>query len=104
MIAVPLILGLAMGMPRNITDRDPLVFRIFFLVIFVGAIRATILWFQTVRHGLKHAKEENRFAVVLGHLFLGIVMAYADYLSSRLDSKKAVNKKRQRTRSTIDRE
>ena len=88
MIVVPLLLGIAMGMPRDITSKTPLVFHIFFWMIFFGAIRAIVLWFQTLKHGVKHAKEENRHAVVLGHLFLGLLMAYAYYLASRNDVKR----------------
>lgn len=87
MIAVPWLVGLAMGMPRTITSDDPMTFHIFFWIIFVGAMRAIVLWFQTLIHGVKYAKEQNRVAVVLGHLFLGPIMAYAYYLSSRLDRK-----------------
>ncbi|QQE11850.1 hypothetical protein JD969_20630 [Planctomycetota bacterium] len=45
----------------------------------LGGIRAMILFFQTLYHGVYYAKEENRFAVVLGHLFLGILMPYLYY-------------------------
>ena len=102
MIAVPCLVGFAMGMPQDITADDPMVFHLFFWVIFLGAIRATVLWFQTLAHGVKHAKEENRFAVVLGHFFLGPLMAYAYYLSSRLDAKQAANQHSQLTADADD--
>lgn len=93
MIAFPLLIGLAMGMPQEISSDDPIVFQIFFWTILLGAIRATILWFQTLIHGVKYAKEENRVAVVMGHLFLGLIMAYGYYVSSRLDAKQAANQR-----------
>lgn len=89
MVAIPMLLGIAMGMPQYITADDPLQFHIFFWIIFLGAVRATVLWFQTLIHGVKYSKEENRVAVVLGHIFLGPIMAYCYYLSSRLSAKQA---------------
>ena len=74
-----------MGMPRHIDGDDPFVFHAFFWLIFFGVLRAMVLWFQTLVHGIKHAREENRVAVVLGHIFLGPLMAYGYYLASRLD-------------------
>jgi hypothetical protein len=82
MIVVPWAIWIAMGMPREIGQDDPAVFHVLFWIIFLGAIRAIILWFQTLIHGVKYAKEENRVAVVLGHVFLGPIMAYGYYLSS----------------------
>ena len=93
MIATPWLIGLAMGMPQTITADDPPVFHVFFCIIFLGAIRATVLWFQTLIHGLKHAKDENRVAVVLGHLFLGPFMAYGYYWSSRSDADEAAKQR-----------
>jgi len=77
-----------MGMPRTNTDDDPKIFRVFFWIMFAGGLRATILWFQTLIHGIKHAKEENRVAVVLAHLLLGLIMVYLYYFSSRPDAKR----------------
>lgn len=88
MIVIPLLMGLAVGMPRTITADDPVIYHIFYWTIFLGAIRATVLWFQTLIHGIEHAKEENRVAVVLGHIFLGPIMAYGYYVSPRLDAKR----------------
>jgi hypothetical protein len=83
-IAVAGVIAAATGMPRHIDTSAPLLFHVLFWIIIVGAVRATVLWFQTLMHGLKHAKQENRVAVVLGHLLLGPLMAYAYYLASRL--------------------
>lgn len=89
MIMIPWLVGLAMGMPRNNEDNTPGVFHVFFWIIFLGTIRAIVLWFQTLIHGVKYAKEENRVAVVLAHFFLGPIMAYAYYLCSRMNAKQA---------------
>ena len=80
------VIGLALGMPRTITNESPSVFHAIFLVMFVAAIRITILWFQTLIHGTKYAKEENRVAVVLGHVFLGPIMSFLYYYSVRVDA------------------
>jgi hypothetical protein len=85
MIAIPLGIGLAIGMPQHITSDDPPIFHALFWIIFIGAIRATVLWFETLIHGVKYAKEENRVAVVLSHVFLGPIMAYGYYFTVQLD-------------------
>jgi hypothetical protein len=99
MIVIPWLIGQAIGMPQNITADDPPLFHVLFWIIFLGAIRATVLWFQTLIHGVKYAREKNRVAVVMGHLFLGPIMAYGYYLSSRLDAKQPPE---QRVHSTDD--
>jgi len=82
LIALPWIIGEIMGMPRTMDDNSPTIFQVFFWLMFIGAIRATILWFQTLIHGIEHAKKENRVAVVLGHIFLGPIMSYLYYWDS----------------------
>ena len=86
MVLVAGALALAMGMPRHLGHDDPVVFHVLFWLIMLGSVRATVLWFQTLIHGVKHAKEENRVAVVLGHFFLGPIMAYGYFLASRMDA------------------
>jgi hypothetical protein len=90
MIVVPWIIGAAMGMPSELTGKEPMIFHVFFWIIFAGAIRATVLWFQTLTHGIRYAAEDNRVAVVFGHLFLGPIMSYLYYfytpVSARADS------------------
>lgn len=93
MIVVPCLAGLAMGMPNSISSDDPIVFQVFFWLIFLGSIRVTILWFQTLIHGVKYAKEENRVAVVLAHVILGPIISYPYYMSSRLDAKREENER-----------
>ncbi len=76
------ITALALGMPRTIRSDDPIAFRVLSWIMFLAAIRVTVLWFQTLIHGVKYAKEENRVAVVLGHVFLGPLMSYLYYYDS----------------------
>ena len=76
MIAVPWIVGAAMGMPRMIGPGDPVIFHVFFWIVFVGAVRVTVLWFQTLIHGIRHARQENSMAVVVVHILLGPIMSY----------------------------
>jgi hypothetical protein len=86
MVAVPWVIGANMGMPQQIDEDDPWIFHFFFWSMLLGGLRITVFWFQTLIHGVKYAKEENRVAVVLGHIFLGPVMAYGYYLVSRNDA------------------
>ena len=88
-IAVALILFNIMRIPSDFNQNDPLILTVFKCIFLVGLIRAVVLYFQTLIHGIKYAKEENRVAVVLGHMFLGPIMSYLYYLSSRLDAKQA---------------
>ena len=78
-----LVLGLALGMPRNITEDSPIHFHVFFWIMFAAAIRATVLWFQTLIHATKYAAEDNRVAAVMAHLLLGPIMSYAYYFAIR---------------------
>ena len=78
------ITGAAISMPESL-DTNPPVHEVIFWITFAGALRATVLWFQTLIHGIDHSKPENRVAVVLGHIFLGPIMSYAYYYSSRRD-------------------
>ncbi len=81
-IVLPLLIHAALGMPRDQDQTSPHFFLGLFCLSFIGIIRATILWFQTLAHGLKHSKEENRFALVMAHIFLGLLMAYIYYLAN----------------------
>ncbi len=87
-IFVPWCIGTSMGMTNTINDDDPILFHVFFGIMILGWIRAAILWFQTLIHGIKYAKDENRVAVVLAHIFLSMPMSYLYYLTIRLDSKR----------------
>lgn len=87
MIAIPVISLILMGSDGQIDRDDPISVQILFWIAFVGAIRAAVLWFQTLSHGLKHAKPENRTALALGHYFLGPLMSYAYYYTSRMNAK-----------------
>jgi len=87
LMVIPWAIGLAMDMPREIDQDDPMVFHILFWLVFLGAIRVTVFWFQTLIHGIKNVKEENRVAIVLGHVLLGPIVSYGYYLSSRLNAK-----------------
>ena len=89
LIVVPGTIGLAMGMPRTIAQDDPAVFHIIFWIVVAGAVRASVLWFQTLIHAVKHAKEGNRVAVVVGHVLLGPITPYAYYVAARLDAREA---------------
>lgn len=91
MVAIPWLIGWAMGMPQQITADDPIVFHAFSWTMFLGVVRVIVFWFQTLIHGIQHAKEENRVAVVLGHIFLGPIMAYGYYISSRHDTGRAAS-------------
>ena len=91
MIAVAVVVGIAMGMPLHLDQNAPPVFHVLFWMIVLGAVRVAVLWFQTLVHGVKHAKEENLAAVVLGHLILGPLMAYAYYLSCRFETEQPSN-------------
>lgn len=82
-----------MGMPQNITPDDPAIFHLLFWIIMLGAIRATVLWFQTLAHAVKHVHINQRFVVVLGHFFLGPIMAYGYYYISRRDAKREISMK-----------
>lgn len=69
--------------PRTITEDSPTLQSALLWTVLLGFIRAQILWFQTLIHGVKYSKEENRVAVVLAHVCLGPLMAYAYYFSIR---------------------
>jgi len=71
----------------NSDQDDPMVFHILFWLTLPGTMRVTLFWFQTLTHGIKNVKEENRVAIVLGHVLLGPIVSYGYYLSSRLDAK-----------------
>lgn len=88
LIGVPWGIGIAMGMPEEITNDSPTLFQVFFWLMFLGSLRATILWFQTLIHGIKYAKEENRVILVLCHIFIGPIMSYLYYITLRLDAKR----------------
>lgn len=83
MIVIPWGVEFAMRMPTTVTSDDPLVFHVLRLIMFLGIIRATVLWFQTLVHGVRDAKEENPYLVVLGHVLLGQIMAYLYYYGHR---------------------
>jgi hypothetical protein len=82
LIVGTVLIGSALGMPRTITAEDPLHFQILFAVIFIAAIRGSVLWFQTLIHATKYAAEDNRVAAVMAHLLLGPIMSYAYYFTT----------------------
>jgi hypothetical protein len=91
MLVVPW--GISLATFQSIDSAGPPLDRALFWTMFIGGVRAAILWYQTLIHGLRHARRENLVAVVLAHLFLGPVMAYAYYLSSRMDIRRGAQPK-----------
>jgi hypothetical protein len=77
----------AFDVPQLLTGADPLRYHAILLTIFIGTGRLLALWFQTLIHGIMYARPENRVAVVMGHLFLGPIMAVGYYYGSRCEAK-----------------
>ncbi|MCP4706985.1 MAG: hypothetical protein GY869_00030 [Planctomycetes bacterium] len=85
------ILFTATDIPNDFDQNDSLMLTVFKVIFLVAGFRTLVLYFQTLIHGIKYAKEENRVAVVLGHMFLGPIMSYLYYISSRFDAKQAAS-------------
>ena len=78
-----LVLRPLVGMLAPTTAKEPTLSHVVFWIAFLAGLRISIFWFQTLIHGIEHAREENRVAVVLAHIFLGVIMSYGYYYWSR---------------------
>jgi hypothetical protein len=76
-------LALVIALPDAVEKEGSPVRRTAIACLLVGGVRGWILWLQTLIHGTKHARPENRVAVVLGHVLLGPLMAFAHYFAAR---------------------
>ena len=52
------------------------------LTLAIGAVRMTVLWVQTLRHGIQHAHRENLFSLVLAHISLPLLFPIFYYVAS----------------------
>jgi drug/metabolite transporter (DMT)-like permease len=83
MIVASLCVAAARGMPRRIDPSLPLIYHVCFWTYVIGTLRSVILWFQTLRHGIRHSDGRNRAAVIVAHVLLGVLMAYGYYFWTR---------------------
>jgi len=79
--AIAYILSLVWEMPHKIISDTPMRFRILLLIMFVCAIRGSILWFQTLIHAVKHQPAHSRVGWVFGHVLLGFIASYYYYFT-----------------------
>ena len=86
--AIAWILALVLKTPHTITPDDPARFHIIFWVMFACAIRASILWLQTLVHAVKTRPTDSRVGWVLGHVFLGPITSYFYYFTVKTEKQK----------------
>jgi drug/metabolite transporter (DMT)-like permease len=88
LFAIAWVLGRFLDMPSHIKPEDPVSFKILFVVMFCCAIRASVLWFQTLINATRGAK----VGWVIGHVVLGPIASYIYYFTTIENASKKHNK------------
>lgn len=71
-----------MGAPSDLTNAA-LPFQLMFWGMWACALRAVVLWFQTLVHAVKYSPVEDRVLSVIGLVVLGVIGAYIYYFRNR---------------------